>query len=144
FLAQLELRKAGCVRPYARQCLRVGHLYPVTVVTASRDKDAVGRLGRPLFECVRHTRGVAAQVSGRLQQDRTIRARLRGDIETVRFPVEVGGHAQVPRLSPKAFIAFCFRMRSWTSGLKSAALKSSIQRSGVISGKSDPNSILCL
>src|SRR5271169_7070759 len=33
-------------------------------------------------------------------------------------------------------------MRSWTSGLKPASRKSLIQRSGLINGKSEPNSIL--
>ena len=45
--------------------------------------------------------------------------------------------------SLSARIAFCFRIRSCTSGLKPASLKSLIQRSGAISGKSEPNSILC-
>src|SRR6185437_7732025 len=47
-----------------------------------------------------------------------------------------------PRCS--AAIAFSLRIRSCTSGLKPASLKSVIQRSGVISGKSEPNSILRL
>ena len=44
--------------------------------------------------------------------------------------------------NPNTRIAFCLRMRSCTSGLKPAALNCSIQRSGVINGKSEPNSIL--
>ena len=43
----------------------------------------------------------------------------------------------------KALIAFSLRISGWTSGLKPASAKSFIQRSGVISGKSEPNSILC-
>ncbi len=46
--------------------------------------------------------------------------------------------------SCSARIAFSLRISGCTSGLKPASAKSFIQRSGVISGKSEPNSILCL
>jgi hypothetical protein len=58
------------------------------------------------------------------------------------------GHVDFPPLgrlhSPSSRTAFSFSTSGRTSSLIGSCSKSASQRSGVMSGKSDPNSILCL
>ncbi len=133
-IRQIACRKPGRDALHAFEHLRVADLDPGAAAIATRNERAIGRFLRPFLEQVGQTRRIRRHRASRTQIHHPVRAPLYVRGEFIRRPAKRLGRHRQPSASRSARIAFCFRIRSWTSGLKPASLKSLIQRSGVMSG----------